>query len=326
MSLSGRLKDLSIPQVLKLLSDGAKSGLLTLRIFDDAAAMFNKRYLWLDQGAIVSLSSQIDGRDWLTWLGQQENLGTIAQRQQLQRLNGQLDRHANLGDYLIEQNYLQPDQLKTLFEQRVVQPIGELFNQNNGFFIFNDRFALPPTESLGFSITARDLTLQGLRQLNNWAIYQTELPESHVALLRFESFPTAVDLSQWEQQLLQAADGRRSLAQLAKEWGCALPLLQQAAFGLIVSGLVEELSMATAVTTSADKRAEASTLMFGLGQTVPAAAIPVAAPAAAAVAVAAATPTAAPPATPAAAAPSNSFLNNLNQFFSKRLAASNKAQ
>jgi Domain of unknown function (DUF4388) len=310
MSLSGRLKDLSIPQVLKLLSDGAKSGLLTLRIFDDAAAVFNKHYLWLDQGAVVSLSTQIDGRDWLTWLGQQADLGTIAQRQQLQRLNGQLDGYANLGRYLIEQ-------IQTLFEQRVVQPIGELFNQNNGFFIFNDRFALPPTESLGLTIAARDLNLQGLRQLHNWAIYQTELPESHVALLRFESFPTVADLSQWEQQLLQAADGRRSIAQLAKEWGCALLLLQQAAFGLIVSGLVEELSMATAVSTSANKRAEASALMSQqFGQVIPTAAPPATTPIA----------SSRPEAIAQVAAPSNSFLNNLSQFFNKRLATSDKAK
>jgi Domain of unknown function (DUF4388) len=318
MSLSGRLKDLSIPQVLKLLADGTKSGLLTLRIFDVVTAAFNKHYLWLDQGAIVSLSSQIDGRDWLTWLSQQADLGTIAQRQQLPRLNGQIAGYANLGQYLIEQNYLQPGQIQTLFEQRVVQAIGDLFNHNNGFFIFNDRFALPPTESLGLTISARDLNLQGLRRLSNWEIYQTELPESHVALLNFGPTTLIRDLSQWEQRLLQAADGRQSIAQLAKAWGCELPRLQQAAFGLIVSGLVEELSMATAVTTSAAKRSAASTLMPPqLGQVMP-------------------TATAQPAATPMAdrrpeaiaqvAAPSNSFLNNLSHFFNKRLATSDKAK
>lgn len=297
MSLSGRLKDLSIPQVLKLLADGTKSGLLTLRIFDVATTGFNKHYLWLDQGAIVSLSSQIDGRDWLTWLGQQENLGTIAQRQKLQRLNGQLDGYANLGQYLIEQNYLQPSQIQTLFEQRVVQPIGELFNENNGFFIFNDRFTLPPTESLGLTITARDLNLQGLRRLTNWEIYQTELPESHVALLNFGPSTAIAGLSSWEKRLFEAADGRQSIAQLAKAWGCALSIVQQAAFGLIVSGVVEELSMAAAPVAQT------------VDQAIPAAA-------------------AQPAATPVAqvAAPSNSFLNNLSQFFNKRLATSDPAK
>jgi Domain of unknown function (DUF4388) len=290
MSLSGRLKDLSIPQVLKLLADGSKSGLLTLRIFDAVATGFNKHYLWLDQGAIVSLSGQIDGRDWLTWLGQQEHLGTIAQRQQLQRLNGQLDGYANLGNYLTAQNYLYPTQLQTLFEQRVVQPIGELFNQNNGFFIFNDRFDLPPTESLGLTITARELNLQGLRQLTNWEIYQTELPESHVALLCFESFGSIAGLSPWEKRLLEAADGSQSIAQLAKTWGCELSIVQQAAFGLIVSGLVEELSMATGAVTQT------------VNQAMPAAAPPTASPIA------------------PVAAPSNSFINHLSQFFNKRLA------
>jgi Domain of unknown function (DUF4388) len=302
MSLSGRLKDLSIPQVLKLLSDGAKSGLLTLRIFDDAAAVFNKHYLWLDRGAVVSLSTQIDGRDWLTWLGQQADLATIAQRQQLQRLNGQLDGYANLGCYLIEQNYLHPSQLQTLFEQRVIQPIGELFNHNNGFFIFNDRFALPPTESLGLTIAARDLNLQGLRQLTNWEIYATELPESHVALLNVGQSAAIAGLSPWEQRLLQAADGRQSIAQLSKAWGCELSILQQAAFGLIVSGVVEELSMA------------AATVAPPMDQAVPAAAAQSAMAGRQSEIGAQVT------------APSNSFLTNLNQFFNKRLAISDKAK
>jgi Domain of unknown function (DUF4388) len=308
MSLSGRLKDLSIPQVLKLLSDGAKSGLLALRIFDDAALVFNKHYLWLDQGAVVSLSNQMDGRDWLTWLGQQADLGTIAQRQQLQRLNGQLDNDANLGAYLIKQDYLQPAQIQTLFDQRVVQAIGELFNYNNGFFTFNDRFTLPPTESLGLTIGVRDLNLQGLRQLRNWAIYETELPEPHVALLRFGLSTSIVNLTQWEQQLWQAADGRQSIAQLAKEWGGDLVLLQQAAFSLIVSGLVEELSMATAGTTTkklteADRSSNQRVLV-----------------------TLAATPMAVsqPPVINEITAPSNSFLNNLSHFFSKRLATPEK--
>jgi Domain of unknown function (DUF4388) len=318
MSLSGRLKDLSIPQVLKLLSDGAKSGLLALRIFDDAAVVFNKHYLWLDQGAVVSLSDQMDGRDWLTWLGQQQDLGTIAQRQQLQRLNGQLDNEANLGAYLIKQDYLQPAQIQTLFEQRVVQAIGELFNKNNGFFTFNDRFTLPPTESLGLTIAVRDLNLQGLRQLRNWAIYQTELPESHVALLRFGSSSQIVGLTEWEQQLLQAADGRQSIAQLAKQWGCELALLQQAAFSLIVSGLVEELSMATAGTIS--RLPEASAMLDRqMGDHFPdqqaldqATTSPTTVTSAAAVPIGQVT------------APSNSFLNNLSHFFNKRLATSDK--
>jgi Domain of unknown function (DUF4388) len=321
MSLNGRLKDLSIPQVLKLLSDGAKSGLLALRIFDDAAVMFNKHYLWLDQGAVVSLSDQMDGRDWLTWLGQQKDLGTIDQRQQLQRLNGQLDNDANLGAYLIRQDYLQPEQIQTLFEQRVVQAIGELFNKNNGFFTFNDRFTLPPTESLGLTIAVRDLNLQGLRQLSNWGIYQTELPESHVALLRFGSSAAIVGLTEWEQQLWQAADGRQSIAQLAKQWGCELVLLQQAAFSLIVSGLVEELSMATAGTITISRLTETSAMhdrqmgdhfpdqpALDQSTTRSMTAISVDAP------------------IDRVTAPSNSFLNNLSHFFNKRLATSNKVE
>jgi hypothetical protein len=56
MSFMGRLEDFLLPEVLKVIGEGRKTGLLSLRIFDPPSATFIKREVWAVNGAIAERS------------------------------------------------------------------------------------------------------------------------------------------------------------------------------------------------------------------------------------------------------------------------------
>jgi hypothetical protein len=246
MSFSGRLEEFSLPEILKVIAEGRKSGLLSLRVFEPDSASFVKYYIWTIRGEVAGMSQNLHGRDLINWLCQQDLLNH-EQKSALQWTGNNLGSSSNLGDYLLQRQYLNRDQLQQIFRTRVIVPIHHLFKLNEGFFTFNAGYALPISEMTGFTISAYKLNFKGLIRLENWDNLATKLPEAEASLLKVNIIePTIAKILQEypiEQQILQYADGRISIGNICKTLGESLAVVQQAAFRLIMIGLVEELPM-----------------------------------------------------------------------------------
>lgn len=246
MKFSRTLQDFSLPEAFKLISEGKKSGLLSLRIFDESLSAFKKHYISVKDGVITGFFENFDGRDLITWLTSNPDLLSFEQRRQVMRINYNLQEYTSLGDYLVAKQILDASQLQAVFKTQVAQPICRLLQNTNGLFTFNDNADVPVTELTGLHITIPELIISGLHQLADWSIFTDKLPEPQAALLQVSPVSTEYRkiLHPIEKQLIDTANGCLSFMQLARQWGYEMKQLQRAAFCLVVTGLLEELPIA----------------------------------------------------------------------------------
>ncbi len=98
---------------------------------------------------------------------------------------------------------------------------------------------------------ATEVTLLSLRTLQNWTALAEKLPEPTVGLLKPIQAQPQVRLDSSELQVWELANGRVSLQQMAKKLGFSVEKVQQIAFRLIVTNLVEEIFLIEAAAVSA---------------------------------------------------------------------------
>lgn len=246
MMISGQIKDFSIPEALKVISEGKKSGLLSIRAINSLSGKSTKYYISVLEGSVNGFCENLDGRDLLVWLSEQDTLLPNEKRKQVLRLKHDSVGQNSLGNYLVENNFLNQQQLQYIFNDHVVQSVQNLFLIDSGLLVFLERAKLPEIGLTGLDLSISNLIIQGLHKLQDWSFYLNKLPEPQVALLSFNPF-LAKDseyLNSLELRLLRTADGKSSLSQLSSLWNVGIQDLQKAAFGLVITGLVEEMPIA----------------------------------------------------------------------------------
>jgi hypothetical protein len=148
-----------------------------------------------------------------------------------------------MGLCLKSQGVLTAEQLKLLFYAQVMQQVCALFTLKDGWFQFDARTPLPTAEMTGLSAPATEVTLAGLRALKNWSALAEKLPDPTSALVSSISGKPQQQLNQAEWQIWEFVNGTISLNAIAKQLQLPTEKVQQIAFRLIVSGVVEEVPL-----------------------------------------------------------------------------------
>ncbi len=147
------------------------------------------------------------------------------------------------GLCLKSQGILDAEQLKLLFRSQVLQQICNLFTIQEGQFQFNSKAELPNSEMTGLSAPAKEVTLAGLRALQDWSILRSKLPEPTSGLVSTVNHGGQLRLSQLEAQVWEFTKGTVSLEAIAQQLQISTEKIQQVAFRLIVVGLAEEVPL-----------------------------------------------------------------------------------
>ncbi|AFZ00032.1 DUF4388 domain-containing protein [Calothrix sp. PCC 6303] len=237
MAFNGYLSKFSLPELFQFLEEGYKTGLLTLTPSSNELEQKKQNsYIWFQQGQIIAAANSLDNRCLARAIVKRGwvNIETIS------KLFNISNNHT-LGLCLKSQGVLQAEQLNLLFRNQITSQVSPLFQLLDAQFEFNFQASLPKAEMTGLSIPASEATLTGLRALTDWSSLEKKIPEISSILKSTIIGEPKYRLERLENQVLQHLDGKTSLQNIATQLDISQRKIQQVAFRLIVSNLVEEV-------------------------------------------------------------------------------------
>ncbi|MEN9214614.1 MAG: DUF4388 domain-containing protein [Gloeomargarita sp. DG02_4_bins_56] len=230
--MQGRLSEIPLAEVLKLLGQGQATGVLELqpmryqlwwqagKMVGALAPGFSLHQLMMSQGGVSASVLQVAMRAYVV-----------------------AGSKSPFGVWLVERYGWQWRELQWLFHQQVVRPVCRLLGAAEARFEFRPRQALPLAHLTGLSAEPLEVLLAGLRALRDWRVLFDQLPEPASALVsRYQGRPP-YRLNHQEWHLWEYADGETSLASIAQAWQVEVLTVQQVAFRLMSVGLVAELPL-----------------------------------------------------------------------------------
>ena len=270
MSLSGQLIDYSLPELFNTIEQGSKTGMLTIRVFNEETNAFTKMHLSFKDGFLIALSDDLIGRDLVDLINANRLLDETLINSLIQ-MDEEFKLNVPLGVYLQSKNQLNETQVQKLFDAQVIEKVIRFYELPDAWFTFNPKLRPTMLEQTGLRIRATKLNLIGLRVLKNWDHLLDKLPEKDFALLKIPQIgletPLSVNslwsdddsdfsdiLNPLENKIVQRSDGKTALSTMATELRLPLTEIQKVAFQLIFAGMVDELPMVAAIpTVSAQK-------------------------------------------------------------------------
>lgn len=196
MALQGDIKDLSVVDILQLLYQQQKSGVLTL------ADKGKQVQVLFDNGLIISATSSV--RNVNEYLGEMLLKADLITKTQLTRtLEIQRETLKKLGDILIEQGYITLEELRHFLKLQTHETIFKLLMWKNGSYNFHQRMVTYNKKTIS-PINTEHFLMDSLRMTD-------ELPEIRKKVysknIVFEKMPGADDeIRFWKIQELQEDD------------------------------------------------------------------------------------------------------------------------
>lgn len=237
MTLTSSLEDFSLAELFRMIDQGRKSGRLTLYASANSQVSNpnNCHHIWFRQGRVIAISNRLDGQGLSSKI---EERGWLSQRV-IERLNSH-SSESPLGLTLKTQGALQAEQLQLLFTSQL-QQIWGLFAIHTGQFELDGKAPLPVAEMTGLSLPAMEVAVAGLRLLKNWEGLADALPDGSSGIQSIIQGKPNIRLNALEWQVWEFAKGTVSLEATAKQINQSTAKVQQAAFRLMLAGLVEEV-------------------------------------------------------------------------------------
>lgn len=241
MSLYNSLADFSLAELLQIIDQGKKTGrLIVCNLLSDNASAARSRYyfIWFRHGRIVAASNSLNGQGLSGKIRHRKWI----QPQVLDKFCGLAAIETPLGLHLKAAGVLNTEQLNLLFASQLKQ-IREVFEIQKGVFKLDSKAPIPTREMTGFCIRAIEVALMVLRSLKNWEPLAQVLPDTDSAICSITQHRPHLHLKDLDWQVWEFANGHVSLKQMATFVNQPIALIQQAAFRLMIAGLVEEVPL-----------------------------------------------------------------------------------
>jgi Domain of unknown function (DUF4388) len=239
MSISSSFTDFSLPELFQLIDRGKKSGCLTVCTLPNLKQNDSKSqyyYIWFRQGLVVATANRLNGNGLIEKITQRGWMSGEVEK----KLYTSKRTNTPLGLDLKTQGVLSAEKLNLLFASQL-QQIRQLFEIQKGVFKLDSKAVLPVLEMTGLSVGATEVALMSLRVLKNWAGLADALPNVSSAIESITQVKSQLHLNPFEWQVWEFANGTVSLNAIASQLKQPVPIVQQAAFRLMVAGLIEEV-------------------------------------------------------------------------------------
>ncbi len=228
MPIQGSLDEVSLADVLQLLSLGRKSGRLSL---DDGLM---QGHIYLNAGRIC-YASVVNRRDQLGDI--LVKAGKITRRQLEDATERQTqDRKKKLGEILVGSGSVARADLDRFVRAQVQEAVAFMFTWNRGSFKYESRVR-PQDGDFLVSLDAGALLLEAARRVDEWSILKRKIP-SFDMVFRIDEARIGADVSLTEQQkrILPLLDGSRDVAAVVETTGLVEFEVAKALYGLITAG------------------------------------------------------------------------------------------
>ena len=207
MSVSGNLKTMLPGDLLQWLSLGQKTGTLCVR---------NKgveKKIFFRNGRVISSASN-DPREYLGQFLMSH--GYITEPELMKAMEVQAQSRILLGKILVMINVITEEDLQRLMRLKAEEEIYDIFLWNEGEFQFIDD-ELPQMEMIPLQVDVTGLIMEGTRRVDEWNRIHTLIGHEGLIPSILKELPPEALEDDPQRMVVNAIDGRRSLAELVLE-------------------------------------------------------------------------------------------------------------
>ncbi|MEA2336384.1 MAG: hypothetical protein QOE82_391, partial [Thermoanaerobaculia bacterium] len=207
MSVSGNLKTMLPGDLLQWLSLGQKTGTLCVR---------NKgveKKIFFRNGRVISSASN-DPREYLGQFLMSH--GYITEPELMKAMEVQAQSRILLGKILVMIDVITEEDLQRLMRLKAEEEIYDIFLWNEGDFQFVDD-ELPQMEMIPLQVDVTGLIMEGTRRVDEWNRIHTIIGHEGLVPSIVKELPPEELEDDPQRMVVNAIDGRRSLAELVLE-------------------------------------------------------------------------------------------------------------
>jgi hypothetical protein len=180
MALQGTLKDFSITEIIQLIGQQLKTGVLKIRRGKDLVEIY-----FVD-GMIVHVYSNYRGKKDL--IGEILVKAQLITDEQLDRvLKIQRESLKYLGEILVELQLIMKDDILKVISTQIYETIYDLFWWEDGSFVF-DLKMVESYKKIPFALSTEQVLLSILRMVDEWSEIEKKIFSPHL-VFRKTSFP-----------------------------------------------------------------------------------------------------------------------------------------
>jgi hypothetical protein len=243
-SFSGRLKALSISDVLEFLRVLSRRGVLVLKDSEREVC------LQVRDGRIAAATSNEEDGDLAGFLLRQGKLSKEQRETVLEReRNG--ERTARV---LIEAGILTPKSLWDALRRQAQRIVGDVFEWDAGEFQFREGAEIPGA-GMDLGLPILELVGEGIRSVRNTALFSERMPSegSVFEAITLAEGAGALPLEPHERYVLSLIDGQRSLAEVVRTSEIGRAETLRVVFLLFSSGYLKMRAFQAEERTSDDR-------------------------------------------------------------------------
>jgi hypothetical protein len=206
MALTGTLQTMLPGDLLQWLSLGQKTGTLVIR------NQLVEKKIFFRSGRVISSASN-DPREYLGQFLMSHGYLTepeLKKAMEVQQQSGIL-----LGKILVMIDVINEKDLQRLMRLKAEEEIYDVFLWNEGDFHFLDD-ELPQMEMVPLQVDVTGIIMEGTRRVDEWARIRETVPGEGVVPVPIRELDVT-DLEEVEEPIVEAIDGRRTIAEIVLE-------------------------------------------------------------------------------------------------------------
>jgi len=234
MAIKGSFKEISLPDVLQLLSVGRKTG--CLKVTDGK----NFGSIYFNDGKIC-YSNLLNRPDRLGDRLLSRGFITNSQLEEALKFQQTDPDGRRLGDILIHLGLLTKQDLESDVSRQISDAIFYLLRWTEGDFFFEPDTS-PAEETITVSLDVLNLLLEEARRIDEWKNLEAKLPGGQIVLEKLvieSSQQVEMELNEEERQVMQLIDGRRTMGEVMEASSLGEFLTSKIIYGLLRAGLVK---------------------------------------------------------------------------------------
>jgi tetratricopeptide (TPR) repeat protein len=232
MAIKGSLREASLADVCQLLALGQKTGCLSITDRSRFGQIFFEKGR-ITYAHIVNRRDRLGDLLVRDGVLQPDQLARVLDRQ-----DGEPDRR--VGELLVDEKLLSTATLERYVRQQIDEAIYHLFTWARGSFFF-EADERPHAADILVSINPESLLLEAARRVDEWSQIEKKIASFdlifEVDRKRLRS--ADVELTSEQEQVLLLLDGSRSLAEIVEETGIVEFDLGKAVYGLLQAGFAQ---------------------------------------------------------------------------------------
>jgi hypothetical protein len=199
MALKGTLKDFGVAEILQLIAQQTKSGVLRLRNKDEEV------HVGFDAGNVVR-AEQVAGQE-VNLLGHRlVRAGIITERELEDALEEQRRTLKRLGDVLVARNAVAREDLREMAQLQATETLYRLFTWKSGTYEFEAGEVTWEKGSLR-PIRGEAILMEGFRMVDEWPLIRKKISSRRMTFERLKELPDVAAAADGDGDELEAAFG-----------------------------------------------------------------------------------------------------------------------